>query len=121
MHIIFYLIQNIKVAVAEGNLTKAEDALNILSQSNDPKAHLMGFQAFMQGLSGHKVEAEQECSMVIKNATSEHPICAHTGLPIHKTYRDKDGNCRPLYRRGMEEGYEAATFMNHKIFGWVCI
>lgn len=111
------LIQNIKTALHEGNAAKAEDALNVLSQSDDQVAYVMGFQVFMQGLSGKKVEAEKECSMMVKNSTSEHPICGHTGLPVHKTYRDKEGNCRPLYRRGMEEGYEAATFMNHKIFG----
>lgn len=111
------LIQSIKTALHDGNSDKAEDALNVLSQSDDQVAYVMGFQVFMQGLSDKKVEAEKECLMMVKNSTSEHTICGHTGLPVHKTYRDKEGNCRPLYRRGMEEGYEAATFMNHKIFG----
>lgn len=113
------LITNIKKALHEGNAEKAEDALNVLSNAGDPKAYAFGFQAFLQGLSGKTAEASSEptCGMIVKNSTSEHPICGHTGLPVHKTYKDKEGNCRPLYRKGMEEGYEAATFMNHKIFG----
>jgi hypothetical protein len=56
--------------------------------------------------------------MLIKNSkVSEHSICGHTGLPIHKVFQDKNGNCQPLYRRGMDETYEGASFMNAKIFG----
>lgn len=54
---------------------------------------------------------------MIKNSTSEHPICSHTGLPVHKVFQDKDGNCQPMYRKGMDETYEGASFMNAKIFG----
>jgi len=110
------LISNIKEALFEGNAAKAEDALNVLGNTNDENAYAMGFQIFLKGLS-NKIAKTDECNMMIKNSTSEHPICGHTGLPVHKTYKDKDGNCRPLYRRGMEEGYEGAIFMNHKIFG----
>lgn len=114
------LINNIKAALHDGNHDKAEDALNVLANAGDDKAYAIGFQVFLQGLSGKVATAsatEPTCGMIVKNASSEHPICGHTGLPVHKTYKDKEGNCRPLYRRGMEEGYEAATFMNHKIFG----
>jgi hypothetical protein len=55
--------------------------------------------------------------MIVKSSSSEHPVCGHTGLPIHKVYQDDGGNCRPLYRRGMDETYEGASFMNAKIFG----
>jgi len=113
------LIVNIKQALSEGNHERAEDALNVLANSGDAKAYAFGFQAFVQGLSGKiaNASAEPTCNKMIKNASSEHPICSHTGLPVHKTYIDKDGNCRPLYRKGMEEGYEAVTFNNYKIFG----
>jgi len=113
------LINNIKDAVAEGNLSKAEDALNVLANMGDDRAYAFGFQAFLTGL-GSKKEAtvETSCSMVIKNAkVSEHPICGHTGLPLHKVYQDKDGNCRPMYRKSMDETYEGAVFNNSKIFG----
>lgn len=113
------LVNNVRIAVAEGNHAKAEDALNVLANSGDEKAYATGFQIFLQGLGGKVATAAQECNcnMIIKNSSSQHPICGHTGLPIHKVYQDKDGNCRPLYRRGMEETYEAATFINAKIFG----
>lgn len=112
------LINSIKEAMAEGNNAKAEDALTVLANMGDEKAYAYGFQAFLSGLSGKKETAPQQaCSMVIKNAkVSEHPICGHTGLPMHKVYQDKDGNCRPLYRKSMDETYEGAVFNNSKIF-----
>lgn len=114
------LINNIRLAVADGNTSRAEDALNVLANSGDEKAYATGFQIFLQGLSPKTAEASTQCScsMIIKDSkVSQHPICGHTGLPLHKVYQDKEGNCRPLYRRGMDETYEAATFINAKIFG----
>ena len=110
------VVNNIRTAMAEGNYSKAEDALNVLAESGDMKAYATGFGIYKNGLIGKKAD-ECHCNMIIKNSTSEHPICGHTGLPIHKVYQDKDGNCRPLYRRGMDETYEGAMFMDAKIFG----
>ena len=113
------LINNIRLAVSEGNSAKAEDALNVLANTGDEKAYATGFQLFLQSLGGKTAQASAQCTcnMIIKSASSQHPICGHTGLPLHKVYQDKDGNCRPMYRRGMDETYEAASFMNAKIFG----
>jgi len=116
------LINNIRAAVVEGNAAKAEDALNVLANTGDEKAYATGFQVFLQGLgtSSTKVaeaSAPCTCTMIVKSSSSQHPICGHTGLPLHKVYQDKEGNCRPLYRRGMDETYEAASFINAKIFG----
>lgn len=111
------VINNIRAAIAEGNHAKAEDALNVLANSGDEKAYASGFQIFLQGLNAGKIVEATECSRMIKNSTSEHPICSHTGLPVHKVFQDKDGNCQPLYRRGMAESYEGASFINAKIFG----
>ncbi len=115
------LINNIRSAVAEGNAAKAEDALNVLANAGDEKAYATGFQVFLQGLGNTSKIAEASdpctCSMIVKNSSSQHPICGHTGLPLHKVYQDSEGNCRPLYRRGMDETYEAASFINAKIFG----
>jgi hypothetical protein len=111
------LINNIRVALASSNYAKAEDALNVLSTMGDEKAYAAGFSVYMNGLSEHKTEAETCCSMQIKSASSKHPVCGHTGLPLHKVYQDKQGNCRPLYRRDMEDTYEGAVFNNSKIFG----
>ncbi len=110
------LISNIKTSLHEGNADKAEDALNVLANAGDEKAYAIGFQAFLDGLGNKTAAVSATCSHIIKNASSEHPICSHTGLPVHKTYLDKEGNCRPLYRKGVDESYEGAFFMN-KIFG----
>lgn len=115
------LINNIREAVAEGNHSKAEDALNVLAGCNDAKAYATGFQVYKEGLSGQIGKSESKCTHVVKNASSksvsEHSICGQTGLPVHKVYQDQHGNCSPLYRRGMEETYEGASFINSKIFG----
>lgn len=114
------VVNNLRQAMAEGNLAKAEDALNVLANAGDQRAYETAFQAYMSGMAGVKV-AETKCNHTSKTAgkraVSEHPICAQTGLPTNKVYQDKDGNCRPLYRKGMDETYEGATFINAKILG----
>jgi len=111
------VLQNLRAALAEGNYATAEDALNVLANCGDTKAHATGFAVYMAGLAQKDATPVTKCAHQIKNNTSEHPICAHTGLPAHKVYQDKEGNCRPLYRRGMDETYEGAVFNNSKIFG----
>lgn len=113
------VLTNLRDALTDGNYTRAEDALNVLAHSGDAKAHATGFQIYMTGLASKKDEHKHtiKCAHTMKSKTSEHPICAQTGLPTHKVYQDKDGNCRPLYRRGMDETYEGAVFNNSKIFG----
>ena len=110
------VLNNLRQAMNDGNHAKAEDALNVLANAGDKKAYDIAFQVYMEGLSGKKV-AETKCSQMIKSAVSEYPICSHTGLPINKVYQDKDGNCRPLFRKGMDETYEGTSFINAKIFG----
>lgn len=110
------LIENIKQAMLEENHPKAQDALNVLRTLGDEKIYALGFQAFLHGLN-KKSETKTSCSKTIKTASSSHPVCSHTGLPAHKVYQDKDGNCRPLYRKGMDETYQGGYFMNAKIFG----
>lgn len=115
------LINNVREAMAENNYAKAEDALNILAESGDEKAYRIAFNAYMDGLSMTKTaavdEPEVKCCMVVTSSTSKHQLCGHTGLPLHKVYQDKHGNCHPLFRKGMEESTSSAYFMNSKIFG----
>lgn len=111
------VLQNLRTALAENNHAKAEDALNVLANSGDTKAYAIGFQTYMQGLGNKTAAPQTKCAHAHHNKSSEHPICAQTGLPVHKVYQDKDGNCRPLYRKGMDETYEGAVFNNSKIFG----
>lgn len=115
------LINNIREAVSEGNLAKAEDALNVLASSGDTKAYATGFQVYASGLNYKKQDITQHpmynANDFYVTAHSKLPISKQTGLPINKIYIDNEGNHRPLYRRGMSESYEGASFMNAKIFG----
>ena len=110
------VIEDLRAALDENNYDKAEDALNVLAHSGDAKAYATAFQVYMNGLAGIKV-AETKCSKMIQSSVSEQPVCSHTGLPINKVYQDKEGHCRPLFRKGMNETYEGAVFNNSKIFG----
>jgi hypothetical protein len=114
------LINNVRAAMLEENYGKAEDALNILSQSGDEKAYKTAFTIYMNGLNLTKTASNDEqvkCSMIVNTPNSKHAVCGHTGLPLHKIYQDKHGQCHPLHRRGMEESDSSAYFMNSKIFG----
>ena len=113
------LVAVVKTAMAEGNYIKAEDALNVLSDSDDEKAYSIALAAFTTGLKNREMNAEEtvtKCAMVVKSQNSQHEICGHTGLPVHKVYQDKNGHCQPLYRKAMSESYEGATFMNSKVY-----
>lgn len=109
------LIAIVREAAAEKNYARAEDALNVLSQGNDQKAYFTALSAFQSSLSPENKSAECSCSMIVKSANSQHQICGHTNLPLHKVYQDKYGNCRPLYRKNMDETYEGGIFVAHKI------
>jgi len=112
------LLDIIREAAAEHNYTKAEDALNVLEQSGNEVAFKQAAKEYMDGLLNKTASAPQtSCSMVIKSGSSQHPTCGHTGLPLHKVFQDKYGNCQPLYRKEMPETYEAATFNTAKILG----
>ena len=112
------LVNIVKNAIAESNYIKAEDALNVLSDSDDEKAYEVALAAFTHGLGhkGEEVEQPSKCAMIINSSSSQHEICGHTGLPTHKVYQDKRGDCQPLYRRGMDESYEGASFMDSKVY-----
>lgn len=110
------LINTIRTALAEKNYAKAEDALTVLSQSDDQKAYATALQVYMKGF-GKQANEAPKCNHMLKSANSNQQICAHTGLPVSKTYVDNYGNCRPLYRRGMSETYEGASFNLSKILG----
>jgi hypothetical protein len=112
------LVNIVKSAVAENNYIKAEDALNVLSNSDDEKAYEVALSAFTHGLTHQHEEVEEttKCAMIVNTNSSQFEICGHTGLPVHKVYQDKHGNCQPLYRRGMADSYEGASFMNSKVY-----
>lgn len=114
------VISQLKQALSEGNYLKAEDALNVLKTSGDDKAFRVGFDLYKEALQsgGIKKAASTEtcCSKQYKVAHSKYMICGHTNLPVHKVYQDKNGDCRPLYRKGMSETAEGGSFLHSKIY-----
>jgi hypothetical protein len=110
------LVETVRSAMADKNLTKAEDALNVLAQSGDEKAHAIALGVYFGNLGATAAKVEEtSCSRIIRNASSQHSICSHTGLPLHKVYQDANGDCHPSYRKGMDESYEGGYFMNSKV------
>lgn len=112
------LVDLLKTAMLDNDYSKAEEILIVL-KSTDEKSYKVAFNTYQQGLTGNlqlanKVSASQ-CSLQIKHASSQHVICGHTNLPLNKVYQDKHGNCSPLYRQGMDNSYEGASFMSSKV------
>lgn len=118
------LIKQIRAAMAESNYLKAEDALNVLKNSGDVKAFKTGYGIYISALSEGNAPFEKtaskisgaNCKMPQKVASSKYVICGHTNLPLHKVYQDKNGDCCPLYRKGMSESSEGASFLHSKIY-----
>lgn len=113
------LVSIVRKAMNDGNYTQAEDALNILAESEDTKAYSIALSAFNHGLNKKAENVNPEnvvkCSMIIKSNNSQHALCGHTGLPLHKVCQDKHGHCRPAYRQAMDESYEGVSFMTNKV------
>lgn len=115
------LIDQIKEAVLADNYYKAEDALTMLKNCDSPGAYQLGYQMYVDGLSGKlaktaSVKEEPVCKDAIKTPNSFIPLCPHTGLTIDKVAKDKHGHCIPASRKH-EHLTEPATFMNAKILG----
>lgn len=111
------LLKTLKAALDESNVDKAEDTLNVLSNSGNSKAYAIGFQMFKDSLNPKTASTEITCNHMIKSSSCQEPVCAHTGLPVSKTFVDKYGNCLPLYRKNMAETYQGGYFETSKIFG----
>lgn len=116
------LLFSLASALQEENLAKAEDALHILRESGDTHFYNIAFAMYKQALKGEfKLEKQASCgcSNPIKTANSSRLVCGHTGLTVDKVYQDKFGQCRPLHRKGMEDGAESAHFVTSKVY-WNC-
>ena len=111
------LIAIIREAMDDQNYIKAEDALNILRQGEDITAFNTAFSIYMNGINKKAGESDEgKCPSPVEIKNSKYLRCSHTGLPIHKTYLDKYGDCQPLYRKAMEETGEGKSFPYSKIF-----
>lgn len=111
------LVGQVKTAMMEGNLARAEDALTVLQQSGDQASYRMAFSLYLDSIN-KKASVEEKstkCSLQRKVAHSKYLICGHTNLPTHKVYQDKNGDCQPLYRKDISEA-EGGSFLHSKIY-----
>ena len=113
------LIEAVRKTVASGEYAKTEEILNVLSQS-DQKAFRYAFGIYQGALEGTPVEKTAsevvKCSMQVKHSHSQHIICGHTNMPLHKVYQDNNGDCQPLYRKNIENSNEGGSFLHSRIY-----
>jgi hypothetical protein len=111
------LVDQVRTAMAENNLDRAADALHVLKQGSDEFAYRTAYDIYVGGLRGETQEKPAGCSAPVKLGSSMKKICSHTGLPVDKIYQDKYGQCRPLYRRGMEDSStEGVSTITNRIY-----
>jgi hypothetical protein len=79
-----------------GNHELAEQGLAVIKEKYADK-YAMAIKSYQDSLLPQEVVAS--CNKQIQLKTSSHPLCGHTMLPLKDTYIDKDGHCRPNYRR----------------------
>ncbi len=113
------LLDNVKTALNDGNLLAAEEAINVLAQT-DEHIYKTAVALFMEHLNQKPgmektAAATHSCTMIVKNSAHNQPICGHLNLPLNKVYQDVNGNCQPLYRKAMEDVGDGAWFMAHKV------
>lgn len=116
------VLVSLSEALKEDNLLKAEDALHALAFL-DKEAFDIGNEMYMSALAGDFKKAASlnhdhnvKCSAPINDKNSKYLVCSHTNLPVHKVYQDKYGQCRPMHRKGNEEGEKSPQFSTYKIF-----
>jgi hypothetical protein len=103
------LVDQVRQAMADNNFDRATDALHVLKQGNDEFAYRTAYDIYVVGLKGETKEQTTGCSAPVKLGSSVKKICSHTGLPVDKVYQDKYGQCKPLYRRGMDDASTVAV------------
>jgi hypothetical protein len=113
------VLERLRVAADNRDYKTAEDALNVLSVNGPQETYTMALAEYMRSLSGgvlKQASVKSKCSMVVKTANRSCPICGHLNLPLDKVYQDEFGNCKPLYRKAMEENYEGMLFNTSKVY-----
>lgn len=113
------LVEQVRKAMEDGNLSRAEEALSVLQESNDASAYKAAFNYYLNGLNIKKEASAEapatQCCMQRKVAHSKYLICGHTNLPVHKVYQDERGDCHPLYRKQISEP-TTGSFLHSKVY-----
>lgn len=115
------LVETVREAASEGNYSKAEDALNVLSESGDAEAYGTAFAEYSAALSGVKKTASttgaiHTCSRIVRNANSTQPLCGHLNIPLHKVEQDKNGDCITKHQKQVMDSNQGTLFMTSKVF-----
>ncbi len=115
------ILETMKRAADKGDYKTAEDALNVLNQTADHETYIKAMAEYMRSINtnGNVVKQasnESKCSMIIRTATHNGPVCGHLNLPLDKVYQNKYGECVPKYRQSMDDTYEGMMFHTSKIF-----
>ncbi len=98
-------IEVVRMAVADGNLAAAEEAIYVIQQTGDEVSSRIALAHYLNGIGSEEISktaapiVKTSCSMKRKVSSSKYEVCGHTGLPIHKVYQDEHGACLPLYRK----------------------
>lgn len=112
------VLDRLRKAADNHDFAAAEEALHVIAEKAAPDVYSAAVAEYMRSLSGEiekKASAKCGCKKIIKSASHVAPICGHLNLPLDKVYQDEFGNCRPLYRRNMDETYEGLLFNTSKV------
>lgn len=115
------VMELLKTALQNNNLAAAEELANVLA-SQDIGLYRKAIKEMGKYFSGELVkeaaekENEPTCSFIMEHGHSKEALCGHLNLPLKKVYQDENGDCRPLYRKGMRDASNPVAFLNHRIF-----
>jgi len=114
------VLQRLRTAADNKDFRTAEEALHVLAEKAPGNVYAMAVAEYMRSLSGagmtKKASTASKCRFIVKTANHNVPVCGHLNLPLNKVYQDEHGECRPLYRKSMEETYEGMLLNTSKIF-----
>lgn len=112
------IMARLRKAADDKDYRAAEEALDVLAEKADAETYTMGLTEYMRSLSGMNKQASTKCGCkkIVKSSSHVGQVCGHLNLPIEKVYQDERGECRPLYRRNIEEFHEGIMFNANKIF-----
>lgn len=113
------LMKQVRAGLVEGNMLKVEDAIDVLGETA-PHLQKEAIALMLESMNPSilkKVASENKgCKQIMKTSASKHELCGHLNRPLHEVYQDENGDCQPMYRKGMDGMYEGGTFLAHKIF-----
>ena len=118
------ILENIRTAADVGDFKTAEEALTVLAEKSDKETYSLGLAEYIRSVNASsnkqlqkKASVKSCCKRIVKSSTHSAPICGHLNMPLDKVYQNEQGECVPLYRKGMDNTYEGVLFNTSKIFG----